>query len=186
VRPAIRASFLRDNVEALSRLGDDDAARVRARASAVLAALDGPSRLDWLDAELDVQLAEASFAVAGAERVRALNRALLRATLEGPLLGPVHAGALALVGRRPERLFKFVGRGLSLVFRDVATPVWHADTRVFSLRALAAPMHSDPWLEGFAGALEGMAELFGGTEPHAELRFDRAAAQADFGLSWST
>jgi hypothetical protein len=184
VKALIRASFLRDNVASLVALGAD-ADAVRARAAHVVDAAASASTVDWLDITLDVELAEAAVATVGAQRVRGMNRALMRDALKGPLLRPIHKGALALFGRAPMRLMKFVPRGWSLVFRDAGALAWNAEAGRMELTGVPAVMLNASWLEGLAGAFEGLVEICGGTAPIVTIDMRASESAVHFAISWT-
>src|SRR5690606_37648786 len=126
----------------------------------------------WLDVALDVQLAEAVWEVVGHERARQLNRAVAEALIGGPLLRPLHSAAMKVLGSNLAA-FKWLPSGWRAVFRDVGRPEWVAADRALVLAELPPVAWSQPWIEGVASAIEGLAVLSGaGPEIRAAVDLD--------------
>jgi hypothetical protein len=160
--PAVRASHLKEDLAALSSLGSDLEARVRARfATASLRAIEDATRVDWLPIELNVELAEAVFGEAGEARTRAWARASFNLSLNA-FFKPLLETALRLFDPTPHRLFGFVPRAWPAVYRNAgsAAVVEHApeESRIV-IEDLPFALMNDAFLRAVAGTFECGLEL---------------------------
>jgi hypothetical protein len=84
----------------------------------VLEAIETTSPISWLPVEVDVELTECFFQVAGAERAKRAFREALARSIERPLLRPLVDGALGIFGRNPAKILRWVPKAWSLIYRD--------------------------------------------------------------------
>lgn len=161
--PAMRASHMKSNLQALRDLGPDNERRVRELVSpATLATIDDNPRTSWLPVELDVELTDAIDQVMGREGTRRWSKEALLKSMEGPLLRPIIDAALRLFGVTPASVFGFLPRAWGAVYRDCGT-IELGDVAESSLhvlyRGVPDAMAADAYLDGIAGALEAVLEL---------------------------
>lgn len=80
----------------------------------MLGVIETASAISWLPVEVDVELTECFFQVAGAERARRAFREAIAQAIERPLL----EGALGIFGRDPVKILRWVPKAWSLIYRD--------------------------------------------------------------------
>ncbi len=154
--PAVRATHLKDDLWALDELGPA-AARVRARLRPeTVAAIEGALRTDLLPVALNVELAEAVFAEAGADGARRWGTASLLRSMDG-FLKPVVIGLTRVVGPSPGLLFKAFPQGWTTTYRSCGhVTVTHPGTGVTRLivRGLPPEVRNTAFLSSVCGSLE--------------------------------
>ena len=160
--PAVRASHLKEDLAALSALGPDLAARVRARvATQTIRTIEDATRVDWLPVELNVELAEAVFGEAGEARTRAWARASFNLSLNA-FFKPLLETILRLFDPTPHRILGFAPRVWPAVYRNTGTPTVaeHApgESRL-TVEGLPFALMNGAFLRAVAGTLECALEL---------------------------
>lgn len=116
--PAVRAAHLKEDLEALEKVGPAFAARVCARVRAeTLDAIRAASRVDFLPIALNVELVRAVYAEGGPEGTRRWTRASMTLAT-GTYLRPFLNLVTALFAASPSALYKFVPRAWALVYRN--------------------------------------------------------------------
>lgn len=184
----MRASHLQSNVAALDDLGAVWARRVRdAVPDEVLREIEESVRVAWLPLELDEALTGAVERVCGRDRMRRWSRDAIARSAEGPLLGPI-MGALTRIGLTPHLALGRVPRGWGLVYRhcghlryertgETSGELVHEDVPDLVL-------HNRPYLEGIGGSMDGIMELSGGPQPHAEVVVEPDARRVRYRCRW--
>jgi hypothetical protein len=156
--PRILATFVQSSLEEMDKLDAAVGERVRAGLEpAVLEEIEKASSISWLPVELDVALTECFFEVAGSERATRAFREALTRSIERPLLRPFVEGALALFGRDPAKLLRWVPKVWSLLYRDcgeMTCPLTSAGAARLELSGLpACIVGSSCYLTGTAATI---------------------------------
>jgi hypothetical protein len=184
--PRILAGFVQSSLEAIDELDQAMGAAARQRLKPeTLEAIEGASPIGWIAIEIDVELTEAFFAVAGAERACQAFRQNLVRGFDRPLLRPIAEGATAILGRSPHRLLRWAPKVWSLVFRDCGSMTLDATPNGALLRLTDLPLAitaSQDYLEGVGATIEGVFFL-AGVPGRCELLRIRGK-EAEFVLSW--
>lgn len=116
--PAVRAAHLKEDLEALEKVGPAFAARVRARVRPeTLDAIRAASRVDFLPVALNVEVVRAVHAEGGPEGTRRWTRASMTLAT-GAYLKPFLNLVSALFAPSPAALYKYVPRAWALVYRN--------------------------------------------------------------------
>jgi hypothetical protein len=116
--PAVRVAHLKDDLLALAELGPEAAARVRTLlAPATLEAIEGGQPTGYLPLALNLEMAEAVFAVAGESGARAWGTASLMASLQG-FFKPLLVGLTRLVSPSPALMYKTLPQGWLTTYRN--------------------------------------------------------------------
>lgn len=186
MRPEIRASYLKSDVDALAHLDAGVERRVRERVPEVLRAAKENVGVGWLPVELDVRLTLAVEAEAGREGVHDWAKQGVLRAIESPLLGPIRAGLMRL-GLTPHSALRRVPRGWTLVFRRCCTPEYAPSGDAAGelvLRACAPAFFVPAYLAGIGAAFEGIVEAAGGREAEVGLALDEPTRTARYGCRW--
>lgn len=121
--PAVRVSAALDMFELLDEFEPGSRARVWARVpEATREFVESQRRMGWIPFEHDRFLPEAIVAEFGPARSRDLFRRAVPSLVEKPLLEPLVAGMLRILGERRFRIITIVPKGWGLVFRDFCEP----------------------------------------------------------------
>lgn len=121
--PSVRVSAALDMFELLEDFEPGSRARVWARIpEPTRNFIESASRVGWIPFEHDPYLPEAILAEFGRERSRELFRRAIPSLVANPLLEPLVAGMLRILGERRFRLLRVIPKGWSLVFRDFCEP----------------------------------------------------------------
>jgi len=187
--PRILATFVQSSLEEMVKLDAEVGDRVRVSLKPdVLEAIETASPISWLPVELDVELTECFFQVAGAERARRAFREALARSIERPLLRPLVDGALGLFGRNPTKILRWVPKAWSLIYRDCGemrcTHAGEGSARL-ELGLLPPPIvHSSCYLTGTAATV---SAFFDWLDIEGQVRLEGPCATtqtAVFHLSW--
>lgn len=183
--PEIAALHTRTTLEALAALVPGADARVRSRLGPeVRQALEAATRLDYLPALVDLEVATAIHAELGAERLRRVARESLRRGLTGSLLGALAQSAIALFGRTPPGLLRFGARAYARVCRDCGElKVAATSDGLVELALTDFPdgLQVPLYLEAMAGAFEALLDV---CEVDGRARVEPRRAGARFFLEW--
>jgi hypothetical protein len=184
-RPEISAHHTQAALQALGERSPALLARVRGRLRPeVREALDAATRLDYLPAHVDLEVALAIHAEAGSEVARRVAREVLRRSLAGPLLGSLVTSASALFGLTPPDLLRWSSRGWSRVCRDcgelqvvgVADEVVH-----LALTGLPERLEVPSYLQSIGAALEAFLDV---CQVDGEVEVEPRPGGAHFELRW--
>ena len=179
----MKASYLRENLDALRTYLPDAADAVRARVPQTIEAIEGAARTEWLDAVHDLTLTDAIYAETGRAGIRKLNRRAMASAIEGPLLGALWQGATKVFGLRLSKLVRWGPQTWGQLYRELGRISAGPQGQTLLLDDVPEPFwNSTAWLEGLCGALDGLHELCGAR--HApEVTFERMPpAQVVFNL----
>jgi hypothetical protein len=120
--PVVRAAFTQASLATADSLEGDLGARIRAAVPpASIEQIESTTRLDWLAAELDMEITEAVHKVLGPERSAHFWKGALLDVMETPLLKPLVDGAIAIFGLSPSNLLKWSPRIWEAVYRNCGT-----------------------------------------------------------------
>jgi hypothetical protein len=154
--PTVRATHLKDDLWALGELGPA-ASRIRARLRPeTLAAIAEAHGTEHLPIALNVEMAEAVFAEAGADGTRRWGTASLLHSFEG-FFKPLFLGLTRVLGTSPATLFKAFPQGWSATYRGCGHfTVTHPGPGVTRLivRDLPKELRGTPYLSAVCGSLE--------------------------------
>ncbi|MCA9630593.1 MAG: hypothetical protein KC766_23140 [Myxococcales bacterium] len=182
--PLMRASHLKSNVTALSKLGADDATRVRARCPTVFEAIEASVRTDWLPLELAMEFVDAVVDECGIERYLEWSKRGLRESADGPLLGPV-LSTLRRMSVSPHRALAVVPSGWQLIYRHCGglthRRVSPREGHVV-LRDAPRMLASRDYLLGVAASFEEALSLASGVTSHSQVDVDGRLAV--FRIGW--
>jgi len=187
--PRILATFVQSSLEEMVKLDVELGNRVRAGLKPdVLEAIETASPISWLPVEVDVELTECFFRVAGAERARRAFREAMAKAIERPLLRTLVDGALGIFGRNPAKIMRWVPKAWSLIYRDCGQMrCAHAGEGSVSLELVLLPpsiVHSRCYLTGTAATLSAFFDWLGF---EGQVRIEGPCATtrtASFHLSW--
>ena len=186
--PEMRASHLQSNVQSLGMLGPEHERAIREEVADVVRAVESASRVAWLPLELDIQLTAAVERACGRERMKRWARDAIERSAETWLLRPVVVGLSAL-GLTPPGALKRLQTGWSLMYRTCAAVHYeHADEHGITLVHTDAPdaMIGDlTYLEGIAGAFEGIAEVGGATHVRSTVEIERDRCVVFYRIDWA-
>jgi hypothetical protein len=189
--PRMLGSFIQGTLEAIDRHDADLGRRVRdGLRPASREAIAGASRIAFLDIELDVEVTELLYRLAGPERARAVLRANLAETFASPILRSFITMALRLRGREPARLLEWSSKVWGQIYRDSGSiafvPVGASEGR-FELIGLppAIAEHGD-YVDGIAASMSAVFDLLE-VDGRAELKaVDPATGRAIISAFWET
>lgn len=120
--PVVRAAFTQAALATADSLEGDLGARIRAAVPpASLEQIVSTTRLDWLSADLDMDVTEAVHQVLGPERSAHFWKGSLLDVMETPLLKPLIDGAIAIFGLSPGNLLKWAPRIWEAIYRNCGT-----------------------------------------------------------------
>ena len=162
--PEMRAAQLKEDLPALSELGEAPAAAILARLDPeVLRRIEAATRVDWLPLAVDLALVRAVRDEVGDDGLRRWGRAAARRNANA-LFRPLIEAAVRLFGFTPAGVFRFLPQAWKAAFRGCGElrvdPVSHGELRI----VLVAPPDAarDPaFLASIAGAFEVVYETCG-------------------------
>ena len=185
----MRASHIDSNLHSLAALGPEREQAILEQVPEGVRAVEESSRVSWLPLELDVQLTDAVERVCGRERMKRWARDAILRSSEGWLLRPVVVGLSAL-GLTPQGALKRVPTGWSLVYRDCGSLRYErADARGITLVHDDVPdamLENLTYLEGIAGAFEGIAEIGGGARARSTVEVDPEQHRVLYHCAWES
>jgi hypothetical protein len=157
--PMVRASHLKEDLDALAKLGPAVEAAVRARLSpASLTLLAEAARSDWLPLAVNVEMAEAVHAVAGELGARAWGRASFLVSLSA-FFRPLLQAITAIFDPSPSAICRFSPRAWLATYRGCGSiqvlDVGPDELRV-ALLDFPEPLRRPAFLGSFAGTFEGI------------------------------
>lgn len=187
--PRMLAGFVQSSLEAIDGMDPALGREVRARLRPeTRRAIESASSIGLVAVDLDVELTECFFAVAGAGRARAALRENLRQGFDRPILKPVLDGAFAIFGHSLGRMIGWAPKIWGLVYRDagemVLTLAEPGRVRLDLLRIPRVISMSPCYLEGSAETFAGCFDVVG---VEGEVRLigpDPTMGSAGFELTW--
>ncbi len=183
----IRAAQLQEDLLALAALRHDDASRIVAELSpATVRRIMNATRVDWLPAELNVELARAGHLVVGDDGLRSWGRASVRRSMESSLLGPILHGAIRVFGLSPGAILRTAPAAYRAAFRGCGTMVVDGTgdgCRRVLLQDLPPALRDRCFVLAMAGALEGVFDVCG-VEGGSRLVSPSIGACVELEVTW--
>lgn len=187
--PRMLAGFAQSALDAIDDVDCGLAQKVRKQLKReTLDAIESPSPIALISVDLDIELTECLFAVAGPDRARFALRESLRQSFDKPLLRPVVDAARAVFGSSLLATVSWAPRVWALIYRDAGEMrVQERGRGRLCLELVDIPLaiaasrnYLDSWAETFAGffdvaGIEGRVDLVG---PDLQTR------RARFVLAW--
>jgi len=186
--PRMVTSFVQGTLDAIAEADADLGRRVREGLRPESAeTLRSASRISLIPVEIDVEITELLFALAGRERARAILRNALTSTFESPLFGTFLQGALRLRGSNPGRLFGWCSKVWNQIYRDAGdmqfVPISDCEGRL-EMERLPTVMRNATYLGGTAATVSAIFTILG-LEGTAELgTLDTATGRAVITAAW--
>lgn len=186
----VKASFVRNNLVALGRLGPGaERAVLAAMPEQVRRVLDPQSGLGWIPFCYDVIHADALRAVVGDEACRQWARYQVEFALDGPLIKPLVQSVNRIFGPSPRHFFKMVHRAWAGVTRDAGefqTLVHNkSNVELVWTDVPVSAFEGRGYLEGLAAFYLGMLDVL---QRDGEVRIsecDRERRSVRFLFEWS-
>jgi hypothetical protein len=188
--PIVRAAFTQAALAAADDLEGDLSDRIRAAVpSSSLEQIVVTSRLDWLSAEVDMDVTEAITRVLGPTRSADFWRRSLLDVMETPLLRPLVEGAIAIFGLAPGNLLKWAPRIWEAIYRNCGTMTVSplgATTAHIAYESIAPALRRSPdFVEAVRASFETVFTLAHTRGEVVIETMDLAHARALYGVSWT-
>jgi len=189
--PRILASFVQSTLDAVARRDAALAARVRDRLRPeTRSAIESASAIAFVPIELDVELTEALFEVAGEGRACGILRENLSSSFEAPILRSFVSAALRMLGRSPERLLRWAPKVWAQLYRDAGEMRFEGaaggTARLELARLPDCVATSRPYMVGLAAAIEASFDLMEVAGEVHLAEHDPAAGRACIALAWKS
>jgi hypothetical protein len=183
------AGFVQSSLEAIDDVDVGLGREVRERLKRdTLNAIDSASAIALIPVDLDVELTECFFAVAGSLRARRALRENLRQSCDKPLLRPLLDGARALFGRSLVRAITWAPKVWGLIYRDAGEMVVASREEGcvrLELRDIPLVIAASPnYLLGSAETFAGFFDVAGVTGAVELVGPDLTRRNAVFVLRW--
>lgn len=160
----MRAAHVQENLRSLDALGEGVRARVRAAIGpALVAEIEGASRVGWVPAALDVALTRAIGRELGDEAVRRWSRDALIASAATPLLRGFVGTAMRTLGAS-RAVLRWAPRAWNTIYRNAGELQHETEANGTVVLVYEGPREiagDDTYLIGVAGAFEGALEVCG-------------------------
>ena len=188
--PRMLAGFIQSSLEAIEGMDAALGREVRARLKPeTREAIESASAIGLVSVDLDVELTECFFAVAGAARARAALRENLRQSFDRPILKPILDGAFSIFGRSLGKMIGWAPKVWGLIYRDAGEMVvGEARPGRVRLDLLDVPLvisASPNYLYGSAEIFAGFFDVAGVDGNVRVIGPDLEKRSAGFELSWS-
>lgn len=188
-RARLLGSFVQGTLEAIEKYDGELGARVReALRPETRRAIEEASRIALVPVELDLEVTERLYDLAGEERARTILRANLAATFTSPVLRSFMQMALRLRGRDPGRLFDWSSKVWNQIYRDCGDMQYAGvggNQGRIELTGLPDCLTDHPrYLDGVAATLSAVfdvVDVHGGGEL---LAVDPGAGRAIISVTW--
>ena len=188
-RARLLGSFIQGTLEAIENYDAELGTRVRqALTPETREAIEGASRVALVPVELDLEVTERLYDLAGEERARAILCANLAATLGSPLLRSFMQMALRLRGHDPGLLFEWSSKVWNQIYRDCGDMEYirlgESEGRI-ELRDLPETLTAHPrYLDGIAATLGAVFEIVN-VHGQGELKaVDTGTGRAIISVAW--
>lgn len=184
---SVRAALLQEILLALPAVGQERAARVLAAVRpATLDQIAHATRVDWLPAELHVELARAGLAALGEGGLKAWGRAAFGRSVRSSLLRPILEGAVRIFGLSPGAVLRAAPAAWLAAYREAGTlevTPWAEHACRVTLRSLPPALQDRGFQVALAGALEGVFEACDAVGA-ARLLSTEAGETAEYEAAW--
>src|SRR5262249_13250032 len=118
VLPEMRASLLKEQLQAINELPSESATKIRAAAGDAVTRIERASRVDWLPIDALVKLLDATFATLGPDdAAKHWHKSTMRA-FDLPLIKPFVDGALGLFRLSPAQILLLLPKIDKLMHRN--------------------------------------------------------------------
>ncbi len=188
--PRMLAGFIQSSLEAIEGMDAALGREVRARLKPeTCEAIESASAISFISVDLDVELTECFFAVAGPIRARAALRENLRQSFDRPILKPILDGAFAVFGVSIARMIGWAPKVWGLIYRDAGEMVVsEAREGRVQLDLLGIPLVISGSPNYLLGSAETFAGFFDAAGVDGAVRLigpDLENRSAGFEFSWS-
>jgi len=185
--PEVRAAQLKEELAALADMSSEAATCVLAEVSPLtLRRIVLATRVDWLPAELNVELVHAGQRVLGDERLRRWGRAAARHSMSSSFFGPILQGVIGVFGLSPAAIFRAVPAAYRAAYRGCGEMVVSGDgerVRHVLLRDLPPVLQDRSFFLALAGSLEGVFDACE-LEGKVRQRSPVIGASVEFEATW--
>lgn len=183
------AGFVQSSLDSIDHIDRELGRRVRGRLKPdSLDAIESAPPIALISVDLDVELTQCFFDVAGFERARRALRDNLRQSFDKPLLRPLLDGATALFGRSLARTIRWAPKVWGLIYRDAGEMAVSSalDGHVeLLLRDIPPVIAASPtYLCGSAETFAGFFDVVGVAGRVELIGPELATRQARFDLTW--
>ena len=188
--PRMLAGFIQSSLEAIEGMDASLGREVRARLKPeTCEAIESASAIRLVSVDLDVELTECFFAVAGPARARAALRENLRQSFNYPILKPILDGAFAIFGCSLVKMIGWAPKIWGLIYRDagemVVSEAREGRVRLDLLDIPLVISASPNYLYGSAETFAGLFDVVGVDGAVRLIGPDLENRSAGFELSWS-
>jgi hypothetical protein len=186
-QPAVQASYMKNVLDALERLGPDGQS-VRSADPELVQEIERSPRMWWMPIAWNVRLVEAAHRALGAPRALELLTTCVYGQLDAPLFHNFARGAVRLFGLDPGSLVRWLPRAFSIVFRGCG--VWRAarsgpGEAVLEASDLPPELAAHAlWIESMGAGGRALLQLCGVRGEVRLVAHDGAAGSARFELRW--
>lgn len=185
----MRASQMLQNITSLKQFGPDVEAKIiAALPPRVIPAMQSEMKTAWLPLDLDAELTEAVHRVLGTKGVRKWASDALAGSTAGPLLKPMLDGGLRIFGVKPKRIFGLIPRGFDLIYKHCGKMEVKSDSptslRIVHTSAPYEMTHFRSYLEGMAGAFDGLLAIMQFTGDVSVARCDPREGVVEYEVHW--
>ncbi len=183
--PRILAGFVQGTLDTVRQVEGRTGLRIAERLPAeTVARVRKALPVSWLPLQLDVELTAALFDGAGTEEAVRVFRDAMAGSMDKSFLGPLVRGAVALLGRSPERLLRWAPKVWSAIYRDAGDLAVGPHPEGLVLEWLHAPRlaaSQRDYLLGIAGAVEGALAAL---RIESQCRLEEPADDPTFIVRW--
>jgi hypothetical protein len=188
--PRMLAGFIQSSLEAIEGMDAALGREVRARLKPeTRETIESASAIGLVSVDLDVELTECFFAVAGAARARAALRENLSQSFDRPILKPILDGAFVVLGHSLVKMIGWAPKVWGLIYRDAGEMVVSEAREGWvrlDLLGIPSVISSSPnYLYGSAETFAGFFDVAGVDGSVRLIGPDLEKRRAGFELSWS-
>ncbi len=185
--PRMRASYIKDNLAAVSSFGPELERRLRSEIASTIAEIEQAARVDWLPIGVDVVLTRAVRRLTGTSGVRDWSRRSFLSAVEGPMLRPIVRAVVSLFGLTPSTVLRRAPMGWQQIYMNCGLLVCEplaTDRMRLRVEGARGPFLDDvDYVEGTCGTFEGAVDL-GGARGTVHAHMDPTAKRVEFDIAW--
>lgn len=186
-QPRMRASYIKDNLDAVAAFGPDVQRRLFGAIPDTITEIQSAARVDWLPIGVDVVLTRTVCELTGVSGVRDWSRRAFLRAVEGPMLRPIVRAVVSLFGLTPATVLRRAPMGWQQIYQDcgllVAVPVAYDRMQLRVEGAVGPFLERGCYVEGTCGTFEGAVDL-GGARGTVDAHVDVGAKRVEFDISW--